>query len=161
VKKVLLALFAFIVWMLLTWNFHWENLMVGGAVAVMIGLLFGNNFIDHPLKVLHPVRWFFMLLYIPLFLWEMTKANFDVAYRVIHPKMPINPGIVRVKTKIQSEMGRTFLANSITLTPGTFTIDIKKDILYIHCINVPATELEAATEKIVKRFEKLLLRIFD
>jgi multicomponent Na+:H+ antiporter subunit E len=140
--------------------------VTGGVAAVMIGLLFGNNFIEHPSKALNPVRWVHALLYIPLFLWEMTKANFDVAYRVIvslfRPRnMPISPGIVRVKTRIQSEMGRTFLANSITLTPGTFTIDIKDDILYIHCINVPATELEEATEKIVKRFEKLLLRIFD
>jgi len=157
----MLTLFSFIVWMLLTWNFHWENLVIGGIVAVMIGLLFGKNFVDEPMKILNPVRWFYMLVYIPLFVWEMTKANFDVAYCVIHPKMPIDPGIVRVKTRLKSEMGRTFLANSITLTPGTFTIDIKKDILYIHCIKVPATDLETATEKIVKRFEKLLLKIFD
>lgn len=152
--------------MMLTWNTHPENLIIGGIVALIIGLLFGNNFIHHPMKLLSPRRWIFMLIYIPLFLWEMAKANFDVAYRVIvsifRPKnMPINPGIVRIKTAIQSEMGRTFLANSITLTPGTFTIDIKDDILYIHCINVPATDLETASRQIARRFENVLIKIFD
>ena len=65
-----------------------------------------------------------MLLYAFVFLFEMAKANLQVAYLVLHPKMPIHPGIVRVKTGIQSELGRTFLANSITLTPGTLTVDL-------------------------------------
>ena len=91
----------------------------------------------------------------------MAKANFDVAYRVLHPKMPISPGIVKVKTGLKSEMARTFLANSITLTPGTMTVDIKDDHLYIHWINVRHTEVEDASKDIVSRFEPLLKKIFD
>ena len=160
-KKIVLVLFSFLVWCALTWNFGPENLIAGAIVAVLTGLLFGNNFLDHPLKVFNPLRWLYLLIYAFVFLFEMAKANLQVAYLVLHPKMPIRPGIVRVKTGIQSELGRTFLANSITLTPGTFTIDIKKDILYIHCILVPATDLDAATRSIVHRFEKLLIKIFD
>jgi multicomponent Na+:H+ antiporter subunit E len=91
----------------------------------------------------------------------MAKANFDVAYRVLHPKMPISPGIVKVKTKLKSEIGIAFLANSITLTPGTFTVDLKGQHLYIHCINVKHMDVEEASKDILERFEKLLIKIFD
>lgn len=160
-KIIVLILFSFLVWCALTWNFGPENLVAGSIVAVLVGLMFGKRFLDEPLKIFNPLRWIYMFLYAFVFLFEMAKANLQVAYLVLHPKMPIHPGIIRVKTGIQSELGRTFLANSITLTPGTFTIDIKEDILYIHCIVVPATDLDAATEKIVHRFEKLLIKIFD
>jgi multicomponent Na+:H+ antiporter subunit E len=93
----------------------------------------------------------------------MIKANFDVAYRVVHPKLPIKPGIVKVKTKLKSDTGLTFLANSITLTPGTMSVDIDKEngYLYIHWINVKSTDIEKATEIIVSRFEKILEKIFE
>ena len=160
-RKVVLTLFSFGLWLLLTWTFGWQHLVVGGVVAIMVGFLFGNLFVQEPAKIFQFRRWFWFLLYIPRFLWEMTKANFDVAYRVLHPKMPINPGIVKVKTKLQSEMGKTFLANSITLTPGTFTVDLKDEYLYIHCINVRETDVAKATKDIVGRFEPILLKIFD
>jgi multicomponent Na+:H+ antiporter subunit E len=94
--------------------------------------------------------------------YYMLIANLDVVYRVIHPKMPIKPGIVKVKTRLQSESGRTALANSITLTPGTLTVDITDDgFLYIHWINTQATGIEEASKRIVSRFETLLEKIFD
>jgi len=147
--------------MLLTWTVNWQNLVVGGVVSLLVGLLFGNLFVEKPGRVLQPQRWFWFLVYIPVFLWEMAKANFDVAYRVIHPKMPIKPGIVKIETNIQSEMGKAILANSITLTPGTFTVDLKDQFLYIHCINVHTEDVKEASQQIAGRFEKLLNKIFD
>jgi multicomponent Na+:H+ antiporter subunit E len=161
VRKILLILFSFAVWLFLTWTLNWQNLVVGGVVSVTVGLIFGNLFANAPAKVFQFQRWFWFIMYIPVFVWEMTKANFDVAYRVLHPKMPIKPGIVKVKTKLKSEMGKVFLANSITLTPGTFTIDLKDDFLYIHWINVRYKDVEKATQEIVGRFEKYLVKIFD
>jgi len=161
VRKIILILFSFAVWVLLTWTLNWQNLIVGGLVSITVGLLFGNLTVSAPAKVFQLQRWFWFIVYIPVFLWEMAKANLDVAYRVLHPKMPINPGIVKVKTKIQSEMGRTFLANSITLTPGTFTVDIKDELLYIHWINVKYQDVDEASKEIVGRFENFLLKIFD
>lgn len=161
VRKIVLILFCFAIWLLLTWTLAWHNLIAGGVVSIVTGLLLGRYFIEEPLKVFQIQRWFFFLIYIPVFFWEMAKANFDVAYRVLHPKMPISPGIVKVKTGLKSEMARTFLANSITLTPGTMTVDIKDDHLYIHWINVRHTEVEDASKDIVSRFEPLLKKIFD
>jgi multicomponent Na+:H+ antiporter subunit E len=84
-----------------------------------------------------------------------------VAYRVLHPKLPIEPGIVKVKTSLSTLTGRVALANSITLTPGTLTVDLTDDgYLYVHWINVRAVDVEEATRKIVKRFEPILKEVF-
>ena len=160
-RRIILIVFSFIVWLLLTWTLNWQNLVAGGFVAIVVGLVFGNLFVDELIKVFQPQRWFWELVYIPIFTWEMAKANFDVAYRVLHPKLPITPGIVKVKTKLKTEMGKVFLANSITLTPGTFTVDLKDEFLYIHWINVRYRDIEEATQDIVGRFEKYLIKIFD
>ncbi len=89
-------------------------------------------------RMANPLR----LLLVPVyllgpFLIEVTKANFDVAYRVITGK--IHPGIIRVKSDLSTDLGIFMLANSITLTPGTITVDIDDEThdLYVHNINVP------------------------
>ncbi|MBN2330534.1 MAG: Na+/H+ antiporter subunit E [Candidatus Aenigmarchaeota archaeon] len=86
--------------------------------------------------LLNPKRWLLLLAYsFGPFLFHLTKANLDVAYRVITGK--IRPGIVRISPGLRTSIGITMLANSITLTPGTLTVDIdeNKD-LYVHWINV-------------------------
>ncbi len=105
------------------------------------------------------IIWF--LWYLPIFLWECIKANIDVAYRVLHPKMPIRPGIVKVRIKLKTDIAKTFLANSITMTPGTMSVDIKGNHLYIHWIYIRDKEIEKATQIIVNKFEKHLKRIFE
>ena len=79
----------------------------------------------------------------------------------MHPDVPIRPGIVRVRTKLNSEMAKTFLANSITLTPGTLTIDINGQDLYVHWINIHTDDPAKRYGEIVGRFEGLLRRIFE
>ncbi|MHC4194088.1 MAG: Na+/H+ antiporter subunit E, partial [Planctomycetota bacterium] len=74
-----------------------------------------------------PVRIFWALVYLPVFFYYVIVANLDVVYRALHPKMPINPGIVKIKTVLKTESGITALANSITLTPGTLTVDLTDD----------------------------------
>ena len=114
VEKIVLILFSFTIWLILTWTLNLQHIIGGAIVSVIVGITFGNLFVSTPSKVFQFQRWFWFIVYIPIFVWEMAKANFDVAYRVIHPLMPINPGIVKVKTKLKSEMGKAFLANSIT-----------------------------------------------
>lgn len=60
-------------------------------------------------------------------LWQIVLANFDVAYRVLHPKMPIDPRIIEFETTLRSDFALTTLANSITLTPGTITIIVEPE----------------------------------
>ncbi|MBN1291140.1 MAG: Na+/H+ antiporter subunit E, partial [Candidatus Latescibacteria bacterium] len=135
-KRIVHFLILFIVWLLLTWSLDVQNVVAGLIVAVIGELLIGHLFFDNPIKMLDPRRIFWFLYYIVIFLLHMTKANLDVAYRVLHKDVPIRPGIVKVKTTMKSDLGLTFLANSITLTPGTLTIDIIDSDMYIHWIYV-------------------------
>ena len=76
--------------------------------------------------------------------------------------MPIKPGIVKIKTNLKTESGITALANSITLTPGTLTVDLTDDgYLYIHWIYVKAEDVEGATQHIARKFEWFLEKIFE
>jgi hypothetical protein len=75
--------------------------------------------------------------------------------------LPIKPGIVKVKLNVNGEMARTMLANSITMTPGTITIDIIDDYIYIHWIYVSSHDAEVYSQKICGRFEKYIRRIFE
>lgn len=147
-------------WLLLFWNVHWSVLLVGGGVAVLVSALLAR-FPAGIEKLLDLRRWFFAAVYLPYFLYYCMKANLDVAFRVIHPDVPIRPGIVKVRTSLTSEMAKTFLANSITLTPGTLTIDIDGQDLYVHWINIKVDDPEKRFAEIVGRFEPLLRRIFE
>jgi multicomponent Na+:H+ antiporter subunit E len=158
-KRFSLFLTAFIIWLLLTNSLDWQHLLIGILVSFISALIFGSQFIS-TFYLLNPIRIFYMIIYLILFIWECIKANFDVAYRVIHPKMPIKPGIVKVRTNLKSDLAKTMLANSITMTPGTLSIDIKDEFLWIHWIKVRSQKMEEATRLIVGRFEKLLIRIF-
>jgi len=163
-SKIVLFVVAFVAWCLLNWKPDEQHLIVGVFVSFLVAMMTGDLFIQRPHVLKHPLRyWYFFVHYIPNFLWECFKANIDVAYRVIHPELPINPGIVKVKTSLKSDTALTFLANSITLTPGTLTVDIDRDegVLYIHWIDVKAKDVESATKIIVERFERILEKIFD
>jgi len=163
-SKIVLFFIAFFVWLLLNWAPDIQHIIVGIFVAGFVALLTGDLFITRPHVLAHPLRyWYFFTRYLPIFLWECFKANIDVAYRVLHPRLPINPGIVKVKTKLKSDTALTFLANSITLTPGTLSVDIDRDngILYVHWIDVKVKDVNTATKIIVERFEKILKKIFD
>ncbi len=149
------------IWLLLTWSLQWQEVLIGVAVALLAELLLGDIFPVGAVKLINPVRFFWMIVYALVFTWYVIKANFDVAYRVLNIYMPINPGIVRVKTRLKTDMARTFLANSITLTPGTLSVDIRGDKLYVHWINITSKDPEVETDIIVKRFENLLERIFE
>ena len=162
-SRIILFILAFFVWCLLSWMPDWQHLLVGIFVAALVAYITGDMFVQRPHLFKHVERYLWFLYYIPVFLWEMFKANIDVAYRVGHPNLPINPGIVKVRTSLKSETGLTFLANSITLTPGTLTVDVdqKNGYLYVHWIDVKHKDIEGATKRIVHRFEKILTRIFE
>ncbi len=161
--RVILFILGFVVWAALNWPVDWQNVIVGIVVAGFVTYIAGDLFIRAPRLFKRPTRYLWFLYFIPLFLWECVKANLDVAYRVIHPDIPINPGIVKIKTSLKSDTALTFLANSITLTPGTMSVDVDKDkgFLYIHWINVKDKDVDLATKLIAWKFENILRRIFE
>ncbi len=163
-SRILMFILAFIVWCALTWMPSTQQLIAGAVVAFVVAAVMGSMFVNRPHMALHPMRWLrFLFVYIPVFAWELLKANLDVAYRVVHPGLPIRPGIVKIRTGLRSETGLTFLANSITLTPGTLTVDVdgEEGVLYVHWINVGERDVEAASRAIGGRFEPILMKIFE
>ena len=113
-----------------------EEIIFGAILSVLAGFVSKNLLVKKSMRMLNPVRWAMFIVYLFYFFVEMAKANFDVAYRVITGK--INPGIVKISPGLKTDLGAAMLANSITLTPGTLTVDIdeKSNDLYIHWINV-------------------------
>ena len=156
---IYLTLFLFLVWMVLV-PFQRDEIIFGAIASVLIALIFAgvsNVYSDFRLT---PKAIIYSIIYFFVFIRELVKSNLDVALRVINPKLPINPGIVKVKTKLKSKIGRIMLANSITLTPGTLTVETKGEYYYIHWIDVTAKDVESASKEIVTTFEKYLEVMF-
>ena len=130
-SRILLFLLAFFIWVLLNWVPDNQHLFIGIVVSALAAFLTGDFFVRRLHLFKHPYRYLWFLYYVPVFLWECFKANLDVAYRVLHPDLPIHPGIVKVNTKLKTDMALTFLANSITLTPGTLTVDVMFQLQYL------------------------------
>ena len=155
-------LFTFLIaiWLALTNTFQWQELSVGIFISLVLALFLNKNYLKLGLPPLSIKRIIFFILYIFVLFIEIIKANFDVAYRVIHPKMPIKPGIIIIKTELKQDIAKMILANSITLTPGTFTLDIKGDKLLIHWIYVRSEKMDESTKIIGQKFEKYLKVVF-
>ena len=160
-RTLALFILTFLFWMLLTLDLSLANLVTGAVAALITSLLFAKYFFEKVVKFIQPLRYFWLLVYLFIFTWECIKANFDVAYRVLHPAMPIKPGIVKVKMDLKSDFARTMLANSITMTPGTITVDIIDDALYVHWIYVRSEDPEAYSQIIAGKFEKYIKKIFE
>jgi multicomponent Na+:H+ antiporter subunit E len=160
-KRLAYFVLGFVVWMLLVWTLDIQEVVAGLGVGILTAALFGSYLPVKPSRLLNPVRWFWLLVYVPVFGYQVVKSNIDVALRVLSPGLQIRPGIIKVKTRLKSDIARVFLANSITLTPGTMTVEVKDDVLYIHWIEVGAEDLEGATRAIVGPFEYFIGRIFD
>lgn len=157
---ITLFLILMVVWILVNNTFRSEIIIIGLILSLIITLLFGAKLRIFDELKFTPASLGYTLVYLFVFFVELIKSNLDVARRVLTPSLPINPGIVKTKTILKSKMGRMILANSITLTPGTLTVDIKDDTLYIHWIDVCCEDIDEATESIVKKFEKHLVKIY-
>jgi multicomponent Na+:H+ antiporter subunit E len=151
---------AFVLWLALTSSLSAPEVIVGCAVSLAVSILGMRIYSKLDLPPFSIRRILFSVVYVIVLFWEIIRANVDVAYRVIHPRMPIRPGIVVIRTSLRSNIAKLILANSITLTPGTFTLDVVGDRLLIHWIDVKATDLDGATRLVGQRFERYLKPIF-
>lgn len=144
------------VWLLLSGRIALENLVAGVITALVITLVTASDASVLGQARLTPRALAAHMLFFLVFMRELVISNLDVARRVLSPSLPINPGIVKVPTRLKTTMGRFVLANAITLTPGTFTVDIVDQSLFIHWLDVTPGDAQAAAARIVSRFEKYL-----
>lgn len=134
IQAVLLMVF----WLIMSG--HYDLMHVSfGIFSVILVLL-----INHPIrKHLFPlgehsialklslVR---LLYYVPWLLWQIVIASLQVAYVVLHPKCPVDPAVLRFKTRLRNTSSRVILGNSITLTPGTITLEIEREEFLVHSL---------------------------
>lgn len=150
----LLFLFA---WIIFNGKVTLEILIFGVIVAAVM-LAFMCKFMDYSLKkevnVYKKSIWF--LAYVALLLREIVKANLAIIPKILTVKEEMEPVIVRFRTTLKSDFAKMLLANSITLTPGTFTISLENDEYVIHCLD---TSLVSDLEQSV--FEKALKKLED
>lgn len=162
-SRIIVFILSLVVWIALTDIKSYQEVLVGIVLSVVVSLLAGH-FLVTTEKSQHPLRRImYFIIYILKFFWEMIKANFEVAYLVIHPLLPIKPGIVKIKTNLNKDSAITILSNSITLTPGTLTVDVnrEKQEMYIHCIKAEVESVEESTKRIGQRFENILMEVFE
>ena len=143
-------------WIMLTETLAWDSLLVGVLASLAIALLFRNGLSFFTEFRATPRAFLAGVLYYGYFLKELVKSNLKLAAIVLSPELPIRPGIVKVRTRLKSRMGRLMLANSITLTPGTLTVMLEGEWIYVHWVQVNSTDVEAATAEIVAGFEHYL-----
>jgi multicomponent Na+:H+ antiporter subunit E len=137
------VMFAF--WILMSGEFNVILITSGIVSSLFVAYISHDLLIERTNVKTSITRLVRLYKYLPWLMWQIVLSNIDVVYRTLHPKMPIDPIIIRFKTDLKSEMGNVILANSITLTPGTVTIDITKDGEFIvHAIaREPAESLLA------------------
>lgn len=169
VKRVVMFAFVFAFWVLMVWpvapldgRLLWGDITAGLIVAGFVALVSREIVTQRFARLLEPRRYFWATVYVFVFVYYVIKANLDVAYRVLHPAMPIRPGIVRAVSKLRTASARTALANCVTLTPGTLTMDITEEgTFYVHWINVLTVEQEETARQIIGRFEWFIQRILE
>jgi len=170
------AIVCYLFWLVITGQITaliaWEGVslqvLAAGVIVRVITALFSARFFIHKkaFYLFNPKRFFIGLYYCTIaFMWELIKANVDVARRAFSPKKAINPGIVKIKSNLKSEYALAALANSITLTPGTITLDIVEEggenYYYIHWIDVASEDIDGASDAIAGTLEKWVRRIWE
>lgn len=144
-----------LLWVLLTGSLQGQELLAGVLAVGMTTAVAGRH-----LAILGGVRMtpsapLWLVTYLGYFFAALVRANLDVARRVLSPSLPIRPAVVEVGTALESRLGRLLLANSITLTPGTLSVDVRDNRILVHWIDAtPGTALETATREIAAGFER-------
>jgi len=147
------SILLFTLWMVLTSNVQIFNIVIGIGVSFSIALLYTKLFTHKAFEFISPV-WFMVYLYI--LLKNLILSNLQISKRILSKDMKLSPAIVAVKTNLESDWKKLLLANSITLTPGTLTLDIKDDTLFIHVIEYHEGSNK---ENITKEFEDIIAKI--
>ncbi|MCL0036259.1 Na+/H+ antiporter subunit E [Dehalococcoidia bacterium] len=147
-----ILLFGF--WLLLSGRMDIMHLGLGLVCSLLITLF------SHDLLIKEGTRLAIFMRFIPFLGWlvfQIIIANINVARLVLDPRLPLRPGIIKLNSRLKSDVAQTMLANSITLTPGTMTVDVVGGDFYIHCLAIEDEEKILDEER---KFERQVERLF-
>ena len=152
-RLLLWTLFLFILWLVLTSSLGLQNVLVGIVVSTGIALLYTKMFKDEKIEHFSISA---ALVYLYVLLKNLVTSNIQINKRILRKELKISTAIVAVKTDLKPDWKKLLLANSITLTPGTLTLDIKGDTLFIHTLQY---EEGMDKKEIIKEFEDAISKI--
>ena len=136
-RAVFTTLMLVLAW--LAWSGHLETRMLvfgGLSVAAVVGITRRMDRYSGADRDEHLGLW--VVLYLPWLLWQIFWANLAVARIVLDPKLPIRPRLVRIPSSQRTATGQVLFANSITLTPGTISLDVRDDTILVHALTPEA-----------------------
>lgn len=166
-RKIATFTITLIVWIILTSKITVDILIVGTIVSLITTFLYNDLLFrkSNRKKSLIDLlkQFFYIILFIPVFFYEAFIASLKVSRHVFEKEPSFTPGIIKVKTKLTNITALTILANLITLTPGTLTLDfdMKERAFFIHWIDVTTLQQAEARKETIERFENWLGVIFQ
>jgi len=156
---VLVALLV-VVWIFLNSTLAIELVLTGVMISGALAYAFTRKTGVWQDVAVSPARLYHFILYTGRFLVELARANVNMLRYVYAPRIRINPGIVKINTRLKTPVGRLALANSIALTPGSLVVDIDGDSLFVHCLDLQTIDSDQATRLIAGPFEEQLEKTF-
>jgi multicomponent Na+:H+ antiporter subunit E len=150
-----------IIWIAANSSLAAESILTGALISAALAYIFARQSAVWQSLRLSPQRLYHFVLYTGAFIVEMVKANINMLRYVYSRRIDIKPGVVEIKTRLKSPIGRLALANSIALTPGSLVLDIEGDRMFIHWLDVPTNDTEEASRLIAGPFEDHLEKVFE
>lgn len=142
----------FLFWIMLNERLTIEVILLGVFISIAINSI--NK--EEKYNLFNYKKIAIYIQFLLLLIKEIIVSNISVAIILLKPKMDVQPVIVKYKVRLRQKLNRTILANSITLTPGTVSVELKNDEISVHCLD----------EKYIRglvnsRLERLLLELED
>jgi multicomponent Na+:H+ antiporter subunit E len=159
-RAAILVVLCFILWLLLSRELHFWALFAGIVFSILAALYSHQVFFEkeHFYRSDLIIRIEFFFLYGVLLLFQSYAASFELIYRIITGKYA--PGMVRIKIRLRSSIGKAFLANTISMIPGTLAVWLEGNHIYVHWFDKKSDHSVKAGSIIKQDFERLLQRIF-
>lgn len=131
----------FLLWVIFNGNFTLEICIFGIIISVAL-FAFTCKFMDHSLRkeIVFYKKTFLFIRYIFLLIKEIVKANFGVVHMILNQREEVQPLLVSFHADLKTATGKAFLANAITLTPGTITVSLEGDQYTVHCLDESLAE---------------------
>ncbi|OPL19595.1 MAG: cation:proton antiporter [Candidatus Aegiribacteria sp. MLS_C] len=147
-------------WLLFTWSLDTGSLVAGVVSCIAVSLVTWSIFVDETEagRRAHLPRPHYFLLFLGVLVFNMYVASFKVLWQIVRGN--INPSMVHFRTHLRTDIARVVLTSSITLTPGTITVDLNEDHLVVHWLDAQTTHSRYAGKLIKGIYEKLLRRVW-
>jgi multicomponent Na+:H+ antiporter subunit E len=146
-----IALFA--LWLLFSQSYTAVHMAIGFGVALGVALLNSSELS----RSIYRVSWIGLLVYAPWLFSRILASGVHLTYLILHPRLPLDPRIIRYRTQLTGDTALTIFGNSITLTPGTVTVEIDSDELEVHALD-EASALDITSLRLEKKIADLFTR---